>query len=97
MNEAAIVQAIQEVEHPEIRASLVELGMVQEIQVGEEGVKLKLALPFLGVPAPIRDHIVRSLQQAVAGLGAELEIQVTEMTPAERQRFLIFAQHNWKI
>jgi len=26
-----------------------------------------------------------------------LEIQVTEMTPAERQRFLTLEQQNWKV
>jgi hypothetical protein len=40
--------------------------------------------------------MVHSLQQAVAGFGARLEIQVTEMTPAERQRFLTLEQQNWK-
>jgi metal-sulfur cluster biosynthetic enzyme len=96
MNEEAIIQAIQRVEHPEINCSLVDLGMVQDIQASEEGVSLKLVLPFLGIPTVIRDYMVHSLQQAVAGFGARLEIQVTEMTPAERQRFLTLEQQNWK-
>jgi metal-sulfur cluster biosynthetic enzyme len=95
-NEEAIIQAIQQVEHPEINCSLVDLGMVQDIQASEEGVTLKLVLPFLGIPTVIRDYMVHSLQQAVAGFDAELEIQVTEMTPAERQRFLTLEQQNWK-
>jgi hypothetical protein len=32
----------------------------------------------------------------VAGFDAELEIQVTEMNPAERQRFLTLEQQNWE-
>jgi len=96
MNEEAIIQAIQRVEHPEINYSLVDLGMVQDIQVSEDGVSLKLVLPFLGIPTVIRDYMVRSLQQAVAGFDAKFEIQVTEMTPAERQRFIALEQQNWK-
>lgn len=96
MNEEAIIQAIQRVEHPEINCSLVGLGMVQDIQVSGEGVSLKLVLPFLGIPAVIRDYMIHSLQQAVAGFDAELEVQVTEMAPAERQRFLTLEQQNWK-
>jgi metal-sulfur cluster biosynthetic enzyme len=96
MKEEAIIQAIQRVEHPEINCSLVDLGMVQDIQVSEDEVSLKLVLPFLGIPAVIRDYMVHSLQQAVAGFDAELEIQVTEMTPAERQRFLTLEQQHWK-
>ncbi len=96
MNEEAIIQAIQRVEHPEISRSLVDLGMVQDIQASEDVVSLKLVLPFLGIPTAVRDYMVHSLQQAVAGFDAELEIQVTGMTPAERQRFLTLEQQNWK-
>ena len=95
-NEEAIIQVIQRVEHPEISRSLVDLGMVQDIQASEDGVSLKLVLPFLGIPTAVRDYMAHSLQQAVAGFDAELEIQVTEMTPAERQRFLTLEQQNWK-
>lgn len=84
-------------EHPQINCSLVDLGMVQDIQASEEGGSLKLVLPFLGIPTVIRDYMVHSLQQAVGGFGVELEIQVTEMTPAERQQFLTLEQQNWKV
>jgi len=82
----AIIRAIQQVDHPQINCSLVELGMVQDIQASEDGVSLKLVLPFLGIPTVVRDYMLHSLQQAVAGFDAELKVQVTEMTPAERQR-----------
>ena len=49
-------------------------------EVSGNQVSLKLVLPFLGIPAVIRDHLIRSLQQAVADFGAELKVQVTEMT-----------------
>jgi metal-sulfur cluster biosynthetic enzyme len=96
MNEEAIIQAIQRVKHPEINCSLVDLGMVQNIQVSGDQVSLKLVLPFLRIPTVIRDYMVHNLQQVVAGFDAELEIQVTEMNPAERQRFLTLEQQNWE-
>jgi len=92
----AIIRAIQQVDHPQINCSLVELGMVQDIQASEDGVSLKLVLPFLGIPTVVRDYMLHSLQQAVAGFDAELKVQVTEMTPAERQRFFALEQENWK-
>jgi len=96
MDEEAVIQAIQRVEHPEINCTLAELGMVQDIQVSGDRVSLKLVLPFLGIPAAIRDYLIHSLRQAVAGFGAELEVQVTEMTPAERQHFFMLEQQNWR-
>ena len=96
MDEEAIIQAIQRVEHPEINCTLVELGMVKDIQVSGNQVSLKLVLPFLGIPAAIRNYMIHSLQQAVADFGAKLKVQVAEMTPAERQRFFALEQQNWK-
>ena len=96
MNEEAIIQAIQQVEHPEINSNLVNLGMVKDIHVSKDGVSLKLVLPFLGIPTTVRNYMLNSLQQAVARFDAELEIQVTEMTPSERQRFITLEQQNWK-
>ena len=81
VDEEAIIQAIQRVEHPEINCTLVELGMVKDIQVSGNQVSLKLVLPFLGIPAAIRNYMIHSLQQAVADFGAELKVQVAEMTP----------------
>ena len=88
MDEEAIIQAIQRVEHPEINCTLVELGMVKDIQVSGNQVSLKLVLPFLGIPAAIRNYMIHSLQQAVADFGAELKVQVTEMTPLFNLRLL---------
>jgi metal-sulfur cluster biosynthetic enzyme len=96
MDEEAILQAIRQVEHPEISSSLVDLGMVQDIKVTGDKVSLKLVLPFLGIPAAIRDYMTRSLRQAVASQGAELEVELAEMTPAERQRFFMLEQRNWR-
>ena len=57
-------------------------------EVSGNQVSLKLVLPFLGIPAAIRDHLIRSLQQATADFGAELKVQVTEMTPLLNLRLL---------
>ena len=96
MDKEAIFQAIQQVEHPESNSNLVDLGMVQDIHVSEDGTSLKLVLPILGIPTTVKNYLLNSLQQAVARFDTELEIQVTEMTPAERQRFLSLEQQNWK-
>ena len=57
-------------------------------EVSGNQVSLKLVLPFLGIPAVIRDYLIRSLQQAVADFGAKLKVQVAEMTPLFNLRLL---------
>ena len=42
-----IHQAVAKVRHPEIDRTLVELGMIKDIAVGDDTVILSMALPFL--------------------------------------------------
>ena len=95
MDSQEIVQAIEQVQHPEIKNTLVELGMVQDIKVDGEQVSLRLVLPFLGIPAAVRDYMIEALRQAVSDKGASLEVSLGEMTPDERERFFHLEQKNW--
>jgi hypothetical protein len=57
---------------------------------------LTLVLPFLGIPASIRDHLKNSLRQAVTKLGTKAEIRIAEMNQEERLTFLTMEQEGWK-
>jgi len=94
MDEQKIVQALSQVEHPEIKNTLVDLGMVKDIQV--EGDRVKLMLPIMGIPPAVRDYMINSLQQAVTNQGVELDVTLAEMTPQERQSFFMMEQQNWR-
>ncbi len=91
-----VYQAVGQVMHPAIGRSLVELGMVKDITLDHGKVTLTLALPILGIPAYIKDHLVNSLRNAVVGLGAEFDVKVAEMNDEERQAFLAMEQESWK-
>ena len=96
ISEEDVHQAIGQVMHPEISRSLVELGMVKDIALKDDGVSLTLVLPFLGIPASIKNYLVNSLRQAVMKLGAEVEIRIAEMNEEERLAFLAMEQEGWK-
>jgi hypothetical protein len=53
-------------------------------------------LPFLGIPASIKDYLVNSLHQAVMELGAKVEVRIAEMSQQERLAFLAMEQESWK-
>lgn len=89
-------QAIGQVVHPEISCTLVDLGMVKDIALKDDEVSLTLVLPFLGIPASIRDYLENSLRQAVTKLGAQVEIKIAEMSQEERLAFLAMEQGGWK-
>ena len=96
ISEEDVHRAIGQVMHPEISRSLVELGMVKDIALKDDEVSLTLVLPFLGIPASIKDYLVNSLRQAVMKLGAKVEIGIAEMNQQERQVFLAMEQEGWK-
>jgi len=96
ISEEDVHQAIGQVMHPEISRTLVELGMVKDIALEDDKVTLTLVLPFLGIPASIKDYLVDSLRQAVMKLGTKVEIRIAEMNEGERLAFLAMEQEGWK-
>ena len=58
--------------------------------------KMAIVLPFLGIPASIKDYLLNSLRQAVIKLGAKVEIMIAEMNQEERLAFLAMEQKGWK-
>ena len=95
-SEEDVHQAIGQVMHPEISLTLIELGMVKDIALKDDEVTLTLVLPFLGIPASIKDYLVNSLHQAVMELGAKVEVRIAEMSQQERLAFLAMEQESWK-
>ena len=96
ISEEDVHQAIGQVMHPEISHTLIELGMVKDIALKDDEVTLTLVLPFLGIPASIKDYLVNSLRQAVMKLGAKVEVRIAEMSQQERLAFLVMEQDSWK-
>jgi ring-1,2-phenylacetyl-CoA epoxidase subunit PaaD len=69
--------ALDEIPDPEIPViSLVDLGVIRDVQVEGERVRVELTPTFLGCPA--LDAMRRALEDAVAGLGAEAEVAVIQ-------------------
>jgi len=96
ISEEDVRQAIGQVMHPEISRTLVDLEMVKDIALKDDEVMLTLVLPFLGIPASIKDYLVSSLNQAVMKLGAKLEVRIAEMNQQERLAFLDMEQEGWR-
>lgn len=96
ISEKKVYKAVEQVMHPAISRTLVELGMVKHITLENNKVIITLVLPILGIPASIRDQLVNSLRKVAAGLGAEAEVRITEMNQEERQAFLAMEQESWK-
>jgi len=94
ISEQDVRKRLAEVKHPAIDCTLVDLGIVKDITVKGDKVAVTIAFPVPNIP--IRDRIVNSVREPIAGLGAECEINETIMNPEEREAFLDKEQKNWK-
>jgi metal-sulfur cluster biosynthetic enzyme len=96
ISEEDVYRVIGQVMHPEINCTLVELGMVKDIVLENGRITLTLMLPILRIPVSVKDYLVNSLRQAIAKLGAKVEIRIAEMNQEERLAFLAMEQESWK-
>jgi len=80
VDRAMVLAALGDVPDPEIPAvSIVELGMVGDIEVGDRGIRVELLPTFVGCPAleVIRDSVDRRLGE----LGVPVHVDVSFATP----------------
>jgi hypothetical protein len=51
----------------------------------------------MGIPLEVRDYLINSVRQALANLDETLEVDVNlaEMNPEERAKFLAMAKEGW--
>lgn len=97
-NNQTILAAIERVEHPAIATTLLDLGIIGDVEVAPDGkVTLALVLPFQNIPDNIRDYMLDSLAAAAQSAGGELSgVKLMVMNERERQNFLTKEQQHWR-
>lgn len=91
-----VLERLKTVEHPEIAVSLVDLGMILDVAVQGNKVKVAIALPMMNIPAAVTEAIVNSISGPMREMGLETEAEYFEMAPEVRDNFFAAAQSNWK-
>jgi Mrp family chromosome partitioning ATPase len=84
--ETEVRRALAPVQDPELRRSIVDLGMVRDLRVVDGKVSFTLALTTAA--CPLRDQIETNARLAVLALPGvqSVDIQLTEMTASEKAR-----------
>jgi len=91
--EAQVWEALEEIPDPEIPVvSLVDLGVIRSVDVANGHVRIEFTPTFLGCPA--LEVMKRAMEEKVAELGAEPEVEVisddslstVRITPAGREK-----------
>jgi len=86
ITEKQIREALSKVMDPELNRSIVELGMVRDVQIKDSQVEITLALTTLA--CPLKDQIATEAKSAVLALDGveQVEVKLVEMTAEEKKR-----------
>ncbi len=78
-----VLEALREVQDPELGMSIVELGLVKRVEVDGQDVRVHVDLTIQG--CPLKEQIRRGIEAAVAKVlpGAALNLSMGAMTPQE--------------
>lgn len=95
-SEEYIRREIGNVMHPTIHCSLVELGIVKNIEIKSEKVIITMALPFAEVPDSIKNYLEDSLREAIEEVDTAVEIQTEVMNKEELKKFLVLEKEKGK-
>lgn len=88
ISEEKIIEALREVEDPELHRNLVELGMIEKVEITGNSVKLQVALT---VPTcPMKDKIEEDIVGRLKRFGEVKEVKVnfTTMPPQKSQSLI---------
>ncbi|WP_456479497.1 iron-sulfur cluster assembly protein [Nautilia sp.] len=89
-----VIQTIESVQHPAIATSLVNLGILQDIDFEDNTVKATFVWPFANIP--IREQIINSVAMPLKSMGLDFEYDERIMSEEEKQKFLELEQKYWK-
>jgi ATP-binding protein involved in chromosome partitioning len=91
INEQTVMEALKSVQDPELKKSLVELGMIKDITVEEGDIKLTLALTTLR--CPLKDRMVDEIKKRLEVLPdvSSVDVQLSTLSPEELRR--LFPKH----
>ena len=87
--------ALSGVEHPAIKHSLVDLGIVSNILLLGKKVIIEFAFPFPNIP--IADQLIGSIGKPIQDLGLSFEHTVRTMDEEEKSKFLQLETEAWKV
>ncbi|MGQ9499777.1 MAG: Mrp/NBP35 family ATP-binding protein [Dissulfurimicrobium sp.] len=84
----AVLEALKGVNDPELHKSLVDLGMIRDIEISGNAIKVTVALTMVG--CPLKDRIKADVEKAVRAINGvtHVEVVLSAMTSEERARLM---------
>jgi metal-sulfur cluster biosynthetic enzyme len=90
-----IEAAIDDVTHPEIDATLIDLGMIDAIEIEDGEAIIEVAIPMAGIPDAIKQMLAQRVAEPIESLDIEATIRFVLMDEETRERFFKMEEDNW--
>jgi metal-sulfur cluster biosynthetic enzyme len=74
--EAQILEAMKQVEDPELGVNVVDLGLVYGVEQEEDGAKVRLDMTLTSAGCPLTDMIEGATNAALVGLDGIQEVEI---------------------
>lgn len=94
VSELKIHKVISEIKHSAIDRTLVDLGIIRDVEIHRNNVTVKLAFPFANIP--IKEYLIMSVAVPLERMGLKVEVKTTIMNDEESRRFLDMETQFWK-
>lgn len=88
-----VINEISKVKHPAIDYSLLELGIVRNVELHNESTNVTFAFPFPNIP--IAGQLLNSVAQPIQQLGLEFHYEIKVMTEEEKAKFMKMETEGW--
>ena len=88
-----IIDAISNIKHPAINHSLIDLGIVKDIDVAENTAVITFAFPFPNIP--IADQLINLIAQPIKEIGFSFQHVIILMTETEKTKFMQMEKEAW--
>jgi metal-sulfur cluster biosynthetic enzyme len=74
--ESQVLEAMMEVEDPELGINVVDLGLIYGVELEEEGRKVRLDMTLTSAGCPLTDMIEGATNAALVGLSGIQEVEI---------------------
>jgi metal-sulfur cluster biosynthetic enzyme len=94
MDKENVLQKLSEIKHPAIDYSLIKLGILTDIQLENNELKVVFAFPFPNIP--IADVLISSVATKAEEINLSFNYSIRIMNEEEREKFLQLESEAWK-
>ncbi len=89
-----VLNVISAIKHPAINHSLVDLGIIKDIEFDDKAVELKFVFPFPNIP--IEEMLINSIKTRINSMGYSLRSDIILMNEQEKAKFMQMESEAWK-